>query len=142
MTPASDAVGGLEELAAACERATGPDRELDTDILIALHPGSWRKAKGEAFIPEKGWEPGSYSQSARTYTASLDAAMTLVPEGATWSVTDPANRDGSKSVFGYPSRAHASVAGSDREHHYAVTPALALCVAALRARAYLQEQSK
>src|SRR3546814_1218729 len=45
-----------------------------------------------------------YGDDVPHYTASLDAAMTLVPEGMSWSVTDPANADGSRSVFGHSSR--------------------------------------
>src|SRR3546814_4993687 len=78
-----------------------------------------------------------YGDDVPHYTASLDAAMTLVPEGMSWSVTDPANADGSRSVFGHSSRCHASVEGSPNEHDYAATPALALTAAAQIRRAHV-----
>src|SRR5688500_8077881 len=53
----------LLELAECCERATGPDSELDAAIHHAVPMG--------VFVSD--------------FTASLDAAMTLVPEG--WRVT-------------------------------------------------------
>ena len=58
------------------------------------------------------------------YTASLDAAMTLVPEGRWWSVNGGNRAD-----------VWASGYIDERWHATAATPALALTAAALRARA-------
>ena len=65
-------VDALLALAERCEAATGPDRELDR--IIALNLG-WRSVA-------KGWvrDPGGNSKDELPrYTASLDAAITLVP---------------------------------------------------------------
>lgn len=62
----------LERLAERCERASGPDRELGADILRAL---GWTQDGHNAYTPD-----GDRALSIPDYTASLDAAMTLVPE--------------------------------------------------------------
>jgi hypothetical protein len=99
----------LLELADKCERASGPDRELDEAIARQTH-----------ILGRRMW-----SGVAKPYTASLDSAMTLVPEGSAWRVvTWPKNTEGPK--------AGALVEGAPDV--LAATPALALCAAALRAR--------
>lgn len=55
-------MGDLNELAARCESATGPDRELDAAILQS------------AYVLRRG-QRGDLGPH---YTASIDAAMTLV----------------------------------------------------------------
>lgn len=68
------------ELIAALEAAEGPNRELDRKIAAVV---------GHKHGPDSGWcnkENGDYwtvEESASQYTASIDAAMMLVPEG--WS---------------------------------------------------------
>ena len=57
----------LESLLARVLEGTGPDRELDRAIAMALTPKARR---------------GMYVR--RHYTTSLDAALTLVPEGWSW----------------------------------------------------------
>ena len=66
----------LLALAERVERASGPDRELDHRCFAALH--GWDYPLGPAALNEYEVleEP--------SFTASLDAAMTLVPEG--WHV--------------------------------------------------------
>jgi hypothetical protein len=99
----------LLELAERCEQASGPDRELDLDITEALDLA------------------GRAALSLVPFTASLNAAMTLVPEGCSWSL----HKHNSYS------RAGVFVDDGRDPGHYcdAATPALALCAAALRARA-------
>jgi len=96
----------LLNLAERCEKATGPNRSLDNGIRLATNNGC-------AF----GDDP--------SYTASLDAAMTLVPEGL---------------AMGFKmapcQRAHAMLATIGEEWDGSgATPALAICAVALRARA-------
>jgi hypothetical protein len=59
---------GLLELADRCEAATGPDRALDREIARTVLYWTKREIETEA-------------NSILQFTASLDAAMTLVPEG-------------------------------------------------------------
>lgn len=68
------------------------------------------------------------ADSAPRYTASIDAAMTLVPEGYVWSI----------NTFAEPSRASAYLVRHDNcyvrtNEQFCATPAIALCIAALKA---------
>ena len=110
-----------EDLARRCEAATGPDRALDCAIRDTLrlpndYSADWGARKHE--IP-----------AAYPYTASLDAALTLVPGEAFWRVGhDGAGPDPSAfraDVFQTP--------GTGLNVARSATPALALCAAALRA---------
>ncbi len=104
----------LLALAARCENATGPDRELDADIALTQ---GWTEHPGDNWI-------GPFGQIAVPYyTASLDAAVTLVPGPAWWWV------EAQPLVHG----AYLSGCGDERVAR-GTTPALALCCAALRAR--------
>lgn len=113
---------GPLDLAARCEAAEGADGQLDHAI-------------GYATCPERGGWPH--------YTASIDAALTLVPEE--YSLAGFAEYDPSmgalagKFTCSLVPRDHAHlktyeerVAAMGRSN--AATPALALCAAALRAR--------
>ncbi len=91
----------LLALAERCEQAAGPDAGLDLAIWTTL-------------LDTPGFQP--LSPWRTDYTVSLDAAVTLVPEGCGWMVMGNAAKVGR-----LPSRA--------------ATAALALCAAALRARA-------
>jgi hypothetical protein len=106
----------LLELAERCENVSGPEYGLEFDIALAL--------RRDAHPP-------------KPYTASLDAAMTLVPEGLGW-------------VAGYgrcsaDEKLSAAMIAPSALHPFdpvqepiavaeAASPALALCAAALRAR--------
>lgn len=135
----------LLKLAERVEAAEGPDRELDCLIWAVAngHEIEWQGnclvAVGEGVI---GWvDPGENQRNfsciragqgaggVKAYTASLDAAMQLVPEG--WH----------SSIFtteGAVLRGSASVRDRDGGPSFtsgAATPALALTAAALRAKA-------
>lgn len=123
----------LLELAERCEWAEGPDRELDALIAANLRVGT---EHGWAFKNYPQWigradgrvhlDDGGPSFSAPAYTASLDAAMTLVPtDHPKWAVT------GRNSATCGPKHGE----GGPLEWTFAATPALALCAAALKARA-------
>lgn len=145
----------LIELATQCEAATGPDRELD--CLIACRVNDIEpKWQGKLLIAGEAGvigsiDPGNHQRnfscnrkadgpgSILAYTASLDAAMTLVPEGHGWlagwgQVTVAEPMGGAKITrhdrfIGY-SENYDTIADGE-----GATPALALCAAALRARA-------
>lgn len=99
----------MESLIKKLEAATEGSRELDGDIHY--HD---RKP-----YPKGGWNTDGLPH----YTTSIDAALRLVPEGFIWDVAST----GQAWVMG----------GLDNEQHLvtsAPTPALALCIAALKAR--------
>lgn len=106
----------LMELAERCEAAEGPDRELEMDIAEALGLTATNEfgdtvfiRRGSGFIPLR-------------ITASLDAAMTLVPGRYEWGVASTGEAE--------------CWCGDGKDIAIrAATPSLALCAAALRALA-------
>lgn len=121
----------LLALADRCEAATGPDRALDFLILKRLRG---LRDLGCGLYEMENWyysldnsEPSEKHPPFPSPTASLDAALTLVPEGWDWCLSR-----------GTGEPAVASMSPADRVSGPCVTcatPALALCAAALRARA-------
>ena len=71
----------LTSLIERIEAATGPDRRLDIDICVALDvETSWH---GD--LASLGYKSQSYiALGTQPYTASIDAALTLLPEGMDW----------------------------------------------------------
>ena len=106
----------LLELAERCEAATGPDLKLERDI---------RKALGLYH---------SVSAAKCRFTRSLDAAMTLVPEGVSFAVGKGIETELGGSATDYAWCGSKAVP-HEGPYAWAATPALALCAAALRARA-------
>jgi hypothetical protein len=120
-----------DELLALAERVealTGPDRGIDT--WIENHLGL---ARFEPAHPFRSHCDGDTRKEPKPYSASLDAAMSLVPEG--WV-----------SVHGwdYPNIATRVIfMDDDGDRQFrgrAATPALALTAAALRAIAETEGQ--
>jgi hypothetical protein len=114
----------LIALAERCEKATGPDRELDAEIARAI---GWTNVSpvGHGHV---GHCPNHFFGSVPLHTASLDAAMTLVPEGEQWNVASYPWAEHTHKAAAWVGNKRGPVIG-------AATPALALCAAALRARA-------
>jgi hypothetical protein len=105
-------VSTLLELAERCERE-GPSQELDISICDAI---------------DIAWD-------GRAFSSSLDAAVSLVPEGA-WRETN-----GPRRYLNIPSPVpnywHTEVTTWDptrMSHGWAATEAMSICAAALRAR--------
>ena len=110
----------LLELATRCERED-PSPKLNEAIALAMRFNfmSLPDDASAADVPR--------------YTTSLDAAVTLVLEDTDWQV----GRVGSESVAGiYPVARHPFATHKAT----AATPALALCAAALKARAAIAEK--
>ena len=77
----------MDELIARVEAATGPDRELDADIQDIIDPADGDRIASGFCVPSHGitrtrrdW----LKHIAKRYTASIDSALTLVPEGWEW----------------------------------------------------------
>lgn len=66
-----------EKLSERVERLEGPDREVDAEIALAK---GWVEYKPDWFYPPN-LKVTHHRSELPHYTASLDAAMTLVPEG-------------------------------------------------------------
>lgn len=148
----SDQQQDMGDLIARIERADGPSRELDAEIYHDVL-GFCRHSRKEynACQDDTGFDcldcgadswgnkskhpyplgQGLYDK-APAYTASIDAAMSLVPEEwklrqINFSAPCADCRKWTLNLFG------GSV-GQDTFHAEAHTPALALCAAALRAQ--------
>jgi hypothetical protein len=122
----------LTELAARCEAATGPDRELDAEIAAKLCGGS---AVSPIDLSGRYWKPGARGFCiAPAYTASIDAALTLVPEGWGWHMR--CYPELNLSLCELYADEHAEDEGVDyfRGRSKFATPTPAICAAALRAR--------
>jgi len=129
----------LLALAERCEQAAGPDRELD--VAIALACGIVTSREGDCFYGHKyysvmvldyDYDDTEYrAPELPSYTASLDAAITLVPEGWGWAVST--TLAGLPCAYGHPPGNGLAVSWIDDTP--AATPALAMCAFALRARA-------
>lgn len=127
----------LLELAECCEKATGPDRELDVAIFQAIGaPVPFQFANKLIALEFNDIENAYFARvsddmqvrySPPAYTASPDAAMTLVPED--WSVQVTHRSDGKGFVEAWHPAFVSMV-----ETGMCASPALALCAAALRAR--------
>ena len=117
--------GELLALADRCEKATGPDRDIDCWIENRLDLAK--------FVPDRPAPHGGGWLDKRVepkpYTASLDAAMTLVPEGCFWSMPGLV-----QPLWDARINHHDGLICLPLSQPCA-TPALALCAAALRAQA-------
>jgi hypothetical protein len=107
-------------LAERCEQAAGPDAGLDL-------------AMWTTFLDTPGFQP--LSPWRTDYTASLDAAVTLVPEGYYWQAANGKRRHSEPQACADLFVAHGPNRGDMSFTADAATAALALCAAALRARA-------
>lgn len=140
----------MKELIERIESASGPDRELDAMIWASTVNGyiegrsiwyndkGWVKtavALGDGMVRERKrlGDPAD----APAYSASIDAAVSLVPEGWRWMAghrEHPHARayveNGAPAFAGFGSRRNPDQLWFEVT---AATPALALCVASLRA---------
>lgn len=140
----------LLDLAGACELATGADRSINKEIHRALHgapelgrpndygwredDSGWWLATGEdQRVPPKRISPANY-------TASIDAAMTLVPSG--WSTALYWGEPGFQPEAQLETQEMRDRMGASFEplSATAATPALALTAAALKALATLEKE--
>lgn len=133
-----------DDLLARLEAATGPDRLLDAEIDCAVRFPDLRPAEPDDFAGKYGYSPGNIKVDtgflmSASYTRSIDAALTLVPDGCGWSAgwgqilpdkpMGEARITRNAHFIGYDANYDVIVKAN------AATPALALCIAALRARA-------
>lgn len=85
MPQAEDNPRRLDDLIAKLEAATGPSRELDSAIAAALGVDGWTAEEWDAVIADPEIENPEIGSAPR-FTRSIDAALTLVPEGSRWSI--------------------------------------------------------
>lgn len=110
----------MTDLITALEKAEAGSRELDA--MIARHL-QW---ECKVLFGSMHWvTPSGGRGSLPSWTTSIDAAVTLVPPGHDWVLY-------SDGCAGCAPRDPEDLPISD---HYGATPALSLCIAALKARA-------
>ncbi|WP_156416620.1 MULTISPECIES: hypothetical protein [unclassified Sphingopyxis] len=119
----------MDSLIERIEAATGPDRELDLDIA---------RLQGVVVLKRNHEDTANYETTHWRYTASIDAAMTLVPEGFCWTVAVYwCEGEDKPPYFADCADLPAMQAGDFQvpiHEAWAATPALALVAAALKAR--------
>lgn len=134
----------MKELIERLEKATGPDRELGDDVLMACGwrlieegPGPdrilyWAAPDDVPIDPMHGGEYANGDQPDPT--ASIDAALTLVPKGMRWLV-GCGQLEPTEPLYGAqirkPGFSTGGVVISEGESNHM---AIALCIAALKAR--------
>lgn len=123
MTPLDNVFGLIERL----DGLERPCREVDRQIALAAFDvsrvrGSKPDGSQDGFGDNLGVLPKGFA-----FTASIDAAMTLVPERC--SVSAQQRRPNEPYWFGL--RCHDRHETFDGKH---ITPAIALCIAALKAK--------
>ena len=111
------------ELIERLEKAAGPDRDLDGAIYRSLH------ASHDDAWPH--WTTVQRDEIVLHYTASIDAAVTLVP-----FAEDKATHWGVELDRGFEAWVSRNNVSSGHWLHqgFGSTPAIALCIAALKAR--------
>lgn len=127
-------------LAERVEALSGPDREVDRDIMLAAVPCDrapfryWAPMNedtghGAVDVERVYYAPHcAQAVAVPAFTASLDAALSLVPAG--WAYAFSSNLIGPGNVAGCQRTSPYAQASAE-----AATPALALTAAALRCRA-------
>jgi hypothetical protein len=125
----------LLELAERCEQATGPDYALDAAIWHEITPEHQRWFFGGIGEIDECWLWGNpstdhdWDKSAPAYTASLDAAITLAPAGD-FHLLLPG-----MSTMAMGRHDWRCYLDGQRSKGIGRSTALAICAAALRARA-------
>lgn len=112
-----------DDLIKQLEQAQGPDRELDRAIHDLIYTPDWNKTD---------FGPVAY------YTTSIDAALTLVPPHHLWQLKQGIQC----TAIVWMLETDYDEGGHDVPTGYSTTfPAIALCIAALRARAAIKPYS-
>lgn len=136
----------MESLIAALETAPGPSRMLDSAIAALVGFEGWTPAEWAKVVADPRMVNPAIPGAPR-YTASLDAALTLVPrDGSVSTVTLaiwPNFNDGGLDVTDadlarfHPDEDTVRLGGCSMGDH----PAISLCIAALKARRQAQQQA-
>jgi hypothetical protein len=108
----------MDDLIRRLEKASSPSRELDAQILEAI-----------------GGNP--HEDGTPRFSESLDAALTLVPEGYSKDMASCPENGAVVRVYFGPIRENSAGEPTGRAN----TLALALCIAALKARLSLKGDS-
>ncbi len=130
----------MSDLIERLEQASEGSRELDSEIRKHLVADELMKGREGAEVrAEMGhWDEGYDDTNIPDYTTSIDAALTLWPDGYTYTLGAPDwSGMGEDNLPTAPAWANC-FKGHNGDWHLAsaATPALALCVAALKAHVH------
>lgn len=124
----------LSQIISRLEQATGPDRAIDAAIFEAAamvdehHCKEWCRMNGRTDLTRdmyvRAW--------AHKFTLSMDAAVKLVPRGR-WYIADSDTDSGGKPVAAVFTTEDMLKTGRI-VRSVGATPAIALCIAALKVR--------
>lgn len=123
----------MKDLIERLEKATGPDHELGRAVLLAC---GWSKTcvgyyMGQQFYwgsPDRKITFDDDFFHRYDPTRSIDAALTLVPEGMSWAIKSPGFQSLSKKY-----RVHLET-GDDEWSAEGWTAPAAVCIAAFKVR--------
>lgn len=123
----------LEDLISRLEKAEAGSPALDREINRVLSPDHTKPWMGPGYWYDDSTQPGQ-NERYRPYTTSIDAALTLVPDE--WTAWEVASRGGKRKFRAEVSRLRdpSDYGSEEGEYGHASTPALAICIAALKAR--------
>lgn len=134
----------LSDLISRVEKASGPDRDLEAEIWLACTPGATRnkwsyvhKATGRECTVDETRDATDRLIIVPFYTSSLDAVLTLLPEGWWWSA-GVCRRENHASV----GSEIGTVEGELIFETFGATAPLALLSAILRARQAMQMEAR
>lgn len=113
----------LEQLTAQLEAATGDAPLLFRMALDLAHMEGW--------ITDLQW---STANLQIIHGAYIDAALTLVPEDVDWLVRTGIRRNFRDGAYAHIMRGEVNAQGQSIGEGWHPTPAIALCIAALKAR--------
>ena len=123
-----------DALIAELERATEGSRGLDAEIWLTL-PGNTRRqwsytheATGRECHVDETRDANHRLVIVPYYTTNIDSAITLVPEGRWWVLNSGVQ---SRSALAQVEHENG---GWDKYEGRGATPAIALCIAALKTR--------
>lgn len=131
----------MADIATRVESLTGACRETDADIFKAIGMPlphefmsrgiglSWDARQGAFVMPLDEKMQIRFDHPA--FTGSIDAAVALLPKASLWSVCDMEDGPYAQVIRPMPSGGYINGLTTGN----AITPALALCAAALRALA-------
>lgn len=123
----------MDDLIKRLEAATGPSRELDQEICLALG-WTFQKMKGDRrpYFRKPGDTEFYQRSEPPDYTSSIDAALTLVPEGWWAEIHHRADMPG-VVLWQFPLPCKRIPAHKPYQQGGNTTP-IAICIAALKAR--------
>ena len=126
------------DIIAKLEAATEGSRELDCMIWCELNGKRYKEHatshRGEThcFYTEPPKRTPHVETGIPPWTQSIDAALTLVPKGYDWIISNVNGHFGGTPYACVEDE--MKISGLHTTRHFANTPVLALCIASLRAR--------